>query len=84
MPNLCFTKLRPEIQEFVSGEQHIHISFGILTSAKLSHKSHDTELKVLKSYTTDLPSVTNLLSMATNTTWIYSHTSNVLRQVGFV
>jgi hypothetical protein len=49
-----------EIQEFVSGEQHIYISFGILASAKLSHKSLDTELKVLKSYTTDLPSVTNL------------------------
>jgi hypothetical protein len=28
MPDLCFTKLRPEIQEFVSGEQHIYISFG--------------------------------------------------------
>jgi hypothetical protein len=81
MPDLCFTKLRPDIQEFVSGEQHIYISFGILTSSKLSHKSHDTELKVLKSYTTNLSSVTNLLSMATNTTWIYSHTSNVLRQV---
>jgi hypothetical protein len=81
MSDLSFTKLRPEIQEFISGEQHISRSFGILTSVKLSNKSHDTELKVSKSYTTDLSSVTNLLSLDTNTTWISSYRSNVLRQV---
>jgi hypothetical protein len=47
--DLSFTKLRPEIQEFVPGELNISKSFGILSSVKLSNKSHDTELKVLKS-----------------------------------
>jgi hypothetical protein len=47
--DLSFTKLRPEIQEFVPGELNISKSFGILSSVKLANKSHDTELKVLKS-----------------------------------
>jgi hypothetical protein len=44
--DLSFTKLRPEIQEFVPGELNISKSFGILSSVKLSSKSHDTELKI--------------------------------------
>jgi esterase/lipase len=48
MSNLSFTKLRPEMQEFVSREQHITKAIGILTSVKLSKKSHDAELKALK------------------------------------
>ena len=67
IPDLSFTKLHPEIQEFVSGEQDISKSFGILTSVKLSKKSHDIELKVLKSYTTDLPGVDSLVSLDTKT-----------------
>jgi hypothetical protein len=54
----------PEIlADIVSGEQYISKSFGILTTVKLSNKSHDTELKVLKTYTTDLPIVTRLISL---------------------
>ena len=78
--DLSFTKLRPEIQEFLSGEQHISRSFGILTSVNLSNISHDTELKVLKSYTTDLPDVDCLVSQD-NKTWIHSNASDVLKQV---
>jgi hypothetical protein len=81
MSDLSFTKLRLEIEAFVSGEQHISKSFGILTTVKLSSKSHDTEFKVLKSYTTDLPSVTDLASLDYNTAWISSYAVNVLRQV---
>jgi hypothetical protein len=81
IPDLSFSNLRPEIQEFVSGEQHISKSFGILTSVKLSNKSHDTELKVLKTYTTDLPVVTRLISLDKKRACIYSHTINALRQV---
>jgi hypothetical protein len=80
MSDLSFTKLRPEIQEFVSGELNISKSFGFLTSVNLSKKSHDTELKVLKSYTTDLPDVNRLVSQD-NKTWIYSNASDVLKQV---
>ena len=60
--DLSFTKLRPEIQEFLSGEQHISKSFGILTSVKLSNIAHDIELKVLKSYITDFSVVDCLVS----------------------
>jgi hypothetical protein len=65
----------------VSGEQHISKSFGILTSVKLSNKSHDTELKVLKTYTTDLTVVIRLISLDKKRACIYSHTINALRQV---
>ena len=81
MSDLSFTKLRPEIQEFVSGEQHISKSFGILTSVNLSKKSHDTELKVLKSYTPDLPSVTRLVLLDKTTAWICSYTDKIFRKV---
>jgi hypothetical protein len=37
-------------------------------------------LKVLKSYTTDLPKVTRLVSLDNRTTWINSCRGNVLRQ----
>ena len=67
---LSFTKLRPEIQEFVSGELNISKSFGILSSVKLSNKSHDTELKVLKCYTADLPDVTRLVLLNKKTACI--------------
>jgi hypothetical protein len=81
MSDLSVTKLHPELQEFVSGEKYISKSFGILTSVKSSNKSHDTELKVLKSYTTDLPTVDSLISLDTRTAWISSYTGNILRKV---
>jgi hypothetical protein len=81
LSDLSFTKFRPEIQEFASGEQHISKSFGILTSVKLSNKSHDTELKVLKTCTTDLPIVTRLISLDKKRACIDSHTINALKQV---
>jgi hypothetical protein len=49
------------------------ILIGILSSVKLSNKSHDTELKVLKSYTTDLSSVHRLVSLDKTTAWISSY-----------
>jgi hypothetical protein len=79
--DLPFTKLRPEIQEFVPGELNISKSFGILSSVKLSNKSHDTELKVLKSYTTDLSGVTRLVLLDKSTAWISSYTDNIIRKV---
>ena len=81
MSDLSVTKIHPELQEFVSGEKYISKSFGILTSVKSSNKSHDTELKVLKSYTTDLPTVDSLISLDTRTAWISSYTGNILRKV---
>jgi hypothetical protein len=81
MSDLSFTKFHPELQEFVSGEKYISKSFGILTSVKSSNKSHDTELKVLKSYTTDLPTVDSLISLDPKTAWISSYTGNILRKV---
>ena len=63
LSDISFTKLHPELQEFASGGKHISKSFGILTSVKSSNKSHDTELKVLKSYTTDLATVDSLISL---------------------
>ena len=42
IPKFSFTKLRPEIQEFVSGEHDISKLFGILTTVKSSNKSHPT------------------------------------------
>jgi len=78
---LSFTKLRPEIHEFVSGEQHISKLFGVLTSVKLSKESLDTEFKVLNTYTINIPDVTGLLSLDRTTAWISSYTGNVLRQV---
>ena len=79
---LSFTKLHPEIQEFVSGELNISKSFGILSSVKLSNKSHDTELKVQKSYTTDLSDVSSLVSLdKTTTAWIYSYGGKIIRKV---
>jgi hypothetical protein len=79
--DLPFTKLRPEIQEFVPGELNISKSFGILSSVKLSNKSHDTELKVLKSYTTDLSDVHRLVSLDKTTAWISSYKGNIIRKV---
>ena len=79
--DLSFTKLRPEIQEFVPGELNISKSFGILSSVKLSNKSHDTELKVLKSYTTDLSSVNRLVSLDKTTAWISSYKGKIIRKV---
>jgi hypothetical protein len=70
MSDLSFTKFRPEIQEFASGEQHISKSFGILTSGKLSTKSHDADLKVLKTYTTDLPVVDRIVSLDDNSNFL--------------
>jgi hypothetical protein len=81
MSGLSITKLRPEIQEFVSGKLNISKSFGILSSVKLSNKSHDTELKVLKSYTTDLSSVTSLVLLDKTTAWISSYTDNIIKKV---
>jgi hypothetical protein len=79
--DLSFTKLRPEIQEFVSGELNISKSFGILSSVKLSNKSHDTELKVLKSYTTNLFVVDRLVLLDKTTAWISSYRDNIIRKV---
>ena len=79
--DLSFTKLRPEIQEFVSGELNISKSFGILSSVKLSNKSHDTELKVLKSYTTDLSDVSRLVLLDKTTAWISSYTDKIIKKV---
>ena len=81
VPDLSFTKIRPEIQEFVPGELNISKSFGILSSVKLSNKSHDTELKVLKSYTTDLSDVHRLVSLDKTTAWISSYKGNIIRKV---
>ena len=39
-------------------------------------------LKVLKSYTTDLPNATRLVSLDNRTTWINSCVMDGLRQVG--
>ena len=79
--DLSFTKSRPEIQEFVPGELNISKLFGILSSVKLSNKSHDTELKVLKSYTTDLSSVNRLVLLDKKSAWIYSYTGNIIKKV---
>jgi hypothetical protein len=79
--DFSFAKLHPEIKKFVSGEQHISKSFGILSSVKSSNKSHDAELKVLNSYTTDLPEVNRLISLDPKTAWISSYTGNILRKV---
>jgi hypothetical protein len=79
--DLSFTKLRPEIQGFVPGELNISKSFGILSSVKLSNKSHDTELKVLKIYTTDLSGVTRLVLLDKNTAGIYSYGGKIFRKV---
>jgi hypothetical protein len=65
----------------VSGELNISKSFGILSSVKLSNKSHDTELKVLKSYTTDLPDVSRLVLLDKKTAYICSFTSNIIKKV---
>jgi hypothetical protein len=81
MSDLSFANLHPDIQELVSAELHISKSFGILTSVKPSNKSHDTELQVLKSYTTDLPLVYKLISLENRTTWISGYMTKVLRQV---
>ena len=81
VPDLSFPKIRPEIQEFVPGELNISKSFGILSSVKLSNKSHDTELKVLKSYTTDLSDVHRLVSLDKTTAWISSYKGNIIRKV---
>ena len=81
MSDMSFKKLHPEIPEFISGEQHISKSFGILTSVKLSNKSRDADLKVLKTYTTDLPVVDRIVSLDDNRTWISSYMENVLKQV---
>jgi hypothetical protein len=78
---LSFTKLRPEIQELVPGELNISKSFGILSSVKLSNKSHDTELKVQKSYTTDLSIVTRLVLLDNTAAWIYSHIDKIIKKV---
>jgi hypothetical protein len=40
IPDLSFTRLRPEIQEFVSGKHDISKLFGILTTVKSSNKLH--------------------------------------------
>ena len=45
MSVLSFTKLHPEIQEFVSGEQHISELFGFLTAVKLSKNQMIQNLK---------------------------------------
>jgi hypothetical protein len=79
--DLSFTKLCPETQEFVPGELNISKSFGILSSVKLSNKSHDTELKVLKSYTTDLSVVTRLVFLDKTTAWISSYRDKIIRKV---
>ena len=79
--DLSFTKLCPEIQEFVPGELNISKSFGILSSVKLSNKSHDTELKVLKSYTTDLSDFHRLVSLDKTTAWISSYKGKIIRKV---
>ena len=42
IPTFSFTKLRPEIQEFVSGKHDISKLFGILSTVKSSNKSHST------------------------------------------
>jgi hypothetical protein len=65
----------------VPGELNISKSFGILSSVKLSNKSHDTELKVLKSYTTDLSDVHRLVSLDKTTAWISSYKGNIIRKV---
>jgi hypothetical protein len=65
----------------VTGELNISKSFGILSSVKLSNKSHDTELKVLKSYTTDLSDVHRLVSLDKTTAWISSYKGNIIRKV---
>ena len=65
----------------MSGELNISKSFGILSSVKLSNKSHDTELKVLKSYTTDLSDVSRLVLLDKKTAWIYSYGGKIIRKV---
>jgi len=65
----------------MSGKQHLSKSFGILSSVKLSNKPHDTELKVLKTYTTYLPVVNRIVSLDNKKAWISSYMANVLRQV---
>jgi hypothetical protein len=79
--DLSFTKLRREIQWFVPGELNISKSFGILSSVKLSNKSHDTKLKVLKSYKTDLSGVSRLVLLDKTTAWISSYTGNIIKKV---
>jgi hypothetical protein len=79
--DLSFTKLRPDLQEFVPGELNISESFGILSSVKLSNKSHDTELKVLINYTTDLSDVNRLVLLDKTTAWISSYTEKIIRKV---
>jgi hypothetical protein len=79
--DLSFTKLRPEIQEFVPGELNISKSFGILSSVKLSNKSHDTELKMQKSYTTDLAHGTRLVLLDKTTAWISNYKDKIIRKV---
>ena len=79
--DLSFTKLRPDLQEFVPGELNISESFGILSSVKLSNKSHDTELKVLINYTTDLSDVNRLVLLDKTTAWISSYREKIIRKV---
>jgi hypothetical protein len=44
-------------------------------------KSHDADLKALKSYTTVLPGVTRLASLDTKKAWISSSAKHILRHV---
>ena len=84
LQNLSFTKLPQEIQDFVTVEKTNHNnilnSFGSLTSIKVK-KENCLELNLTKSYTTDLSTVSRLVSLDNKTAWITDFTTKVLRQV---
>jgi hypothetical protein len=84
MPDLNFKLFPSGIKPFVPTRgtvEDISSLFGSLQEMKIPQVQSDIDFEVVNSYTTDLPRISNILTVNDKSTWINNYEKQVLRQI---
>ena len=84
MPDLNFKLFPSGIKPFVPTRgtvEDISNLFGSLQEMKIPQVQSDIDFEVVNSYTTDLPRISNIITVNDKSTWINNYEKQVLRQI---
>ena len=84
MPDLNFKLFPSGIKPFVPTRgtvEDISSLFGSLQEMKIPQVQSDIDFEVVNSYTTDLPRISNIITVNDKSTWINNYEKQVLRQI---
>ena len=84
MSNFNFNQIPSEIKYFIPGKETVNDIpnlFGSLQKMKIPQVQSDIDLEVVNSYTTDLSSIHNIITVDDKSTWVNNYNKEVIRQI---